>query len=213
MARATTRRASPGYTYEVCPGCNGERQDRATRTENGVTTELPSPRKKDEVCRGCQKMLADAERIVALDAAAKARKAEQVEHRGTEVVVSLRDDLRLHDEQRGMQRAFAALAKATGVPVPKGHSEFIIPIVAYEHVQKAWDKNPGGYGIGHTGPQALFTPAQIAAFGDTVRAVEAAIERAYQRGHEDGADLLRRLAAGDSTVFEYDAQRSRREEA
>lgn len=193
MTRERARRASPGYTYDPCPVCKGKRQG---SVQYGDDPPLLSQRRKDSPCNSCVHLMEEAEAIVAQGEEQKRRKDEMTIPLGVRPYVYLRQDFDMRDEQKAVTEALTSVARAVGMK--PGKERAVRPIVTRS------SDHMGAYA-----EQRLFSQEQVDAFTTLANAVVATVDHAYQHGYEDGADLLRRLAAGDVTVFDYDAERAR----
>ena len=202
------RRASRGMTYDPCDGCHGERQTLVTYTNDpdGEHSHMPQ-RHKGSVCGACSSLLAHASTIIARHSEAQDALRGQVFQRHPKVrgLLRLRDEIGsgfMHDEGGDVQDAIVAIAIATGLPVSREnrtHERYggmAASLVPYDNER------------GSSAPTRLYSIEQIDAFERLVEAMETGLVSAYRRGHARGADLLARLAAGDLTVFEYDAERN-----
>ena len=178
-------RARRGHTQAVCPTCDGERQQ-------------SEERRKDSPCAGCLSLLRRAEQIVELHKRFRADQARQSIPRHPRV-----RNLYIHgpiDRATGrpVKQALERLAEATGVDGGEAQ-EPTTSLVGYDNgyiPKPTWSRT------------LLYSDEQIAAFTQLVETIEAGLRDAYVRGHEDGADLFRRLKNGDTSVFDYEGERA-----
>ena len=187
------RRAKPGHTFAPCGACNGERQHASGEQ-----------RPKDAPCWGCQRLLRRADQIIDLHRQASADQRLQTEPRSprvrrfnVETLLGWRSGI-----EAELQAALTQLGEATGLDAqhPDVQAEHLVP---YRHVHERHDR-------GRTFARSLlYSPKQIAAFETIVLAIEQAIADAYAAGHAAGADLLGRLARGDTTLFDLGVEQER----
>lgn len=171
----------------------------------------PEARKKDGVCRGCAQLLLHAERIIELHKAARARRNEYVHPRdATSFRHSDKAWLSLfgwyHPLEKRLLGGLSRLALATGLPVPRGTVPR--PLEGYYQgvVPMGDEDKPGSrYSAGAT----LFTTDQLATFDELLVVVDDVARAAYAEGHAKGSSLLARLASGDLTVFDFEAEQAR----
>ena len=187
------RRAKPGHTFAPCGACNGERQHASGEQ-----------RPKDAPCWGCQRLLRRADQIIELHRQASADQRLQVDPRvprvrllNVETLLGWRSEI-----EADLQAAITQLGEATGLDAqhPDVPAEYLVP---YPHIRESYDRGR------RFGRSLLFSPKQIEAFETIVVALEQALSDAYAAGHAAGADLLGRLARGDTTLFDLGVEQER----
>lgn len=211
------QRAPRGMTSDPCPSCHGARQDERVRrqlaADGSVVGEerTRNPRPKDGICHGCAQLLLHAERIIELHKAARERRNEYVHPRdATSFRHAEKAWLSLfgwyHPLEKRLLGGLSRLALATGLPVPRGTVPR--PLEGYYQgvVRMGDEDKPGArFGAGAT----LFTADQLAAFDELLVVVDDVARAAYAEGHAKGSSLLARLADGDLTVFDFEAEQVR----
>lgn len=204
-------------TSDPCPVCHGARQGERVRrqlaADGSVAREerTRDPRPKDSICRGCTQLLLRAERIVELHKAARERRNEYVHPRDPSSFRHVgKEWLALfgwyHPLEKRLHEVLSRLARATGIPVPR--DAFPRPLEGYyQGVVRMGDEDRQG--ARYSGPAELFTEEQLAAFDALIDTMQEVASAAYAEGHAKGSSLLARLAAGDLTVFDFEAEQAR----